>query len=80
VPALSASLDGIRDVLAIRDGGIAPCATVRDLLDARIAELDATVAELVALRETLTDIRQRADDCTGGEPVTVCAIIEDPQR
>ncbi|KUL35471.1 MerR family DNA-binding protein [Streptomyces regalis] len=78
---LGLHLDNIRDVLGIRDGGIAPCATVRDLLDARIAEIDATVAEPAALRETLTDTRQRADDRTGGEPpVTVCTIIEDPHR
>ncbi|MFG2260959.1 hypothetical protein [Streptomyces mirabilis] len=44
-------LDDIRGVLAIRDGGISLCATVRDLLDAQIAELDATVAELLGLKQ-----------------------------
>ncbi|MGW0827018.1 MerR family transcriptional regulator [Streptomyces sp. NPDC002845] len=71
---LGLHLDDIRAVLA---GGVPPCATVRDLLDARIAEIDTVVAELLALRQTLTDTRQRADDCTDGQPVTVCAIIED---
>ncbi|MEU9426250.1 heavy metal-responsive transcriptional regulator [Streptomyces sp. NPDC048342] len=74
---LGLHLDDIRDVLAIRDGGTPPCATVRDLLDARIAETDTTIAELRALRTTLTDTRQRADGYTDEEPVTVCAIIED---
>ena len=74
---LGLHLDDIRDVLAIRDGGTPPCATVRILLDERIAEIDTTIAELLALRKTLTETRQRADDCTDDQPVTVCGIIED---
>ena len=66
-------------MLSIRDGGAPPCAHVRELLDARIAEIDATVAELLALRKTLTETRLRADDCTDAQPVTVCGIIEDSQ-
>lgn len=77
---LGLHLDDIRQVLAVRNGGIPPCATVRDLLDARIAELDIAVAELLALRKTLAETRQRADDCTDEQPVTVCAIIEDSQN
>lgn len=64
---LGLHLDDIREVLAIRDGGI-PCDTVRDLLEDRIAEIDATVTDLLALRKTLTDTRQRADDCTDDKP------------
>lgn len=74
---LGLHLDDVREVLAIRDGGIPPCATVRDLLNDRIAEIDATMTELLALRQTLTDTRQRADDRADDQPVTVCAIIED---
>ncbi|GAB7144525.1 hypothetical protein LRC484719_31200 [Mycobacterium riyadhense] len=58
--ALGLHLDDIRKILATRNDGIAPCATVRDLLDARIAELDNTVAELHALRETPVQTRDRA--------------------
>ncbi|MEU9244399.1 MerR family transcriptional regulator [Streptomyces sp. NPDC048385] len=74
---LGLHLDDIRDILATRGGGIPPCATVRDLLDDRITEIDATVAELLALRRTLTETRRRADDCTDDRPVTICAVIED---
>lgn len=38
-------MDGIRGVLAVRDGGTPPCAAVRDRLDARIVEIDAAVAD-----------------------------------
>ncbi|MEU3282493.1 MerR family transcriptional regulator [Streptomyces antibioticus] len=75
---LGLHLDDIRDVLAIRNGGIPPCTTVRDLLDARIAEIDTTVTELLALRKSLAETRKRADDCTADQPVAVCGIIEEP--
>ncbi|MFF3337028.1 MerR family DNA-binding protein [Streptomyces sp. NPDC002888] len=42
---LGLHVDGIRRVLAVRDGGTQPCAAVRDLLDAWIAETDAAVAD-----------------------------------
>lgn len=73
---LGLRLDDIREVLAIRNGGIPPCAIVCELLDKKIAELDSTVVELLALRATLAQTRQRAADCTDEQPVTVCAIIE----
>jgi MerR family transcriptional regulator, copper efflux regulator len=76
---LGLHLDDIREVLAIRNGGIPPCASVSDLVDNRIAELDATVAALLALRDTLAETRQRAANCSDEQPVTVCGcgIIED---
>jgi hypothetical protein len=55
-----------------------PAARSRGLLDARIVEADAAIAELRALRRTLADTRERADDCPGDELVTGCAIIEEP--
>lgn len=74
---LGLRLDDIRDVLAIHAGGRPPCATVRALLDDRIAEIDSTIAELRSLRTTLGDIRRRADGSTEQHPAAVCAIIED---
>lgn len=73
---LGLHLDDIRDVLALRGGGIPPCGTVADLLDARITEIDATITELLALRATLTQTRTQAEDCPDDRPVTVCKIIE----
>ncbi|SRR6266508_6438288 len=75
--SLGLRLDDIRDVLAIHAGGRPPCATVRALLDDRIAEIDSTIAELRALRTSLADIRLRADGSTDQHPAAVCAIIED---
>ncbi|NUR05355.1 MAG: MerR family DNA-binding protein [Streptomyces sp.] len=75
--ALGLHLDDIRDVLAVRGAGPPPCPTVRDLLDDRIAEIDADVADLLALRKTLTDARQRAEDRDDDQPMAFCGIIED---
>ncbi|MGH3342222.1 MAG: heavy metal-responsive transcriptional regulator [Carbonactinosporaceae bacterium] len=74
---LGLHLDDVREVLEIRRGGTTPCDAVRDLLDARINELDATVKDLFALRQALAETRQTADDRPCGEPSTVCSIIED---
>ncbi|KOV63019.1 MerR family transcriptional regulator [Streptomyces sp. AS58] len=75
--ALGLHLDDVREVLEIRRGGTPPCDAVRDLLDARIAEIDATVVDLLALRQTLTETREAAGDRPTGEPSTVCSIIEE---
>lgn len=73
--ALGLHLDHIREVLAIRHSGTPPCGTVRDLLDARVAEIDAAVADLLALRQTLIETRHTAD-CVRQDSATVCSIIE----
>ncbi|UQA91557.1 MerR family transcriptional regulator [Streptomyces halobius] len=75
---LGLHLDDIREVLAIHAGGIPPCVTVRDKLDARVAEIDKAVADLLALRRTLVETRHRAEECVDELPVTVCSIIEGP--
>ncbi|GGZ90518.1 MULTISPECIES: heavy metal-responsive transcriptional regulator [Streptomyces] len=74
--ALGLHLDDVGEVLHIRRGGIPPCDAVRNLLDARIAEIDATITDLLALRQTLTETRRGADDRPCGESATVCSIIE----
>lgn len=74
--ALGLHLEDIAEVIAIREGGTAPCSAVRDLLDARIAEVDAAVADLQALRLSLVQTRSRARDCSGDESAAVCGIIE----
>lgn len=75
--ALGLHLDDVREVLEIRRGGTPPCDAVRNLLDARIAEIDSTVNDLLALRQTLADTRRAADDRPCGEPSSVCSIIEE---
>jgi MerR family Zn(II)-responsive transcriptional regulator of zntA len=68
------TLAQIREVLAIRDGGDAPCSHVQRLLAERLADLDGQLAELTALRATVSGLHDRAaaiepDTCA---PASVC--------
>jgi DNA-binding transcriptional MerR regulator len=71
------TLGEIRQIIAFRDNGQAPCAHVTDLLQRRTAELDARIAELQQLRGELRQLAERAatldpDQCP---PERVCHII-----
>ncbi len=71
------TLAQIRQVLQIRDAGQPPCEHVRDLLGRRLADLDAQIAELLALRETIAPLHAVAaiiepDTCPPGQ---VCRYL-----
>ncbi|WP_370895050.1 heavy metal-responsive transcriptional regulator [Janibacter sp. GXQ6167] len=61
------TLAQIRPILDIRDQGQAPCGHVRELLDARLADIDQQLAQLAALRGTIAELR---DDAAQPEPDT----------
>jgi DNA-binding transcriptional MerR regulator len=74
--AAGLTLDAIRQVLEIRDGGQPPCVHVRDLIARRLAEVDARLAELTRTRDQLVVLAARAAaqdpaDCRG-----YCSIID----
>ena len=70
--------DDVDTLTFIRRAGPTPCGAVRDLLDARIAEIDNTITELLALRASLTASRDTAVAAdTESEPNrSICPIIE----
>lgn len=68
--AAGLTLAQIREVLLIRDRGQAPCEHVRDLLDARLADVDEQISKLFALRDTLAQLRNQAST---PEPTTCTA-------
>jgi MerR family copper efflux transcriptional regulator len=75
--ALGLTLGEIRQIIAFRDGGAAPCAHVTALLQQRAAELGARIAELQQLRGELEQLAERAatldpKQCT---PERICHII-----
>ena len=67
--AAGLSLTQIRQVLAIRDTGEAPCEHVASLLATRLADLDRQIADLQALRATVGELR---DHASAADPAT-CA-------
>lgn len=75
--AAGLTLEQIGEVLAIRDGGDAPCQHVAGLVDDRLVEVEDRIAELRRTRQRLREVRQRLEtldpaDCHASE---VCSAI-----
>jgi DNA-binding transcriptional MerR regulator len=73
--AAGLTLEHIRQVLDIRDGGQPPCVHVADLIAQRLEEVEARLAELARTRDQLAALARRAAaqdpaDCQG-----YCSII-----
>jgi len=78
--AAGLTLEHIRQVLDIRDGGQPPCVHVSGLIARRLAEVEARLAELARTRDQLVVLAARAAaqdpaDCRG-----YCSIIPGLQR
>src|SRR5438105_4156924 len=76
--AIGLTLGEIREVLALRDDGVTPCAHVAQLIEDRRADIDVKIGELQRMRDELERIARRArklnpTDC---EPEDICHIIE----
>ena len=76
--AVGLRLGEIREVIALRDRGEAPCEFVTELIAARALELDARIAELRGLREELRALARRAGrlDPRACDPRLVCHVID----
>jgi DNA-binding transcriptional MerR regulator len=72
---LGLALDEIREVLALRDRGEAPCGYVRELISKEIVDIDRRLKELRGLRQELVALDQRADTADAGSG-RVCGLIE----
>ncbi len=71
------TLGEVKEILALRDNGQAPCAYVSELVDRRRAELDQTIADLRALREELDRLSADAKRLPRRDaPVAYCHILE----
>ena len=75
--ALGLSLGEIRQIIAFRDNGTAPCGHVAGLLQQRAADLDARIAELQQLRGELDRLAERARHLHPAQcpPERVCHLI-----
>jgi MerR family transcriptional regulator, copper efflux regulator len=75
--AAGLTLEAIRQVLNIRDGGQPPCVHVSGLITQRLGEVEARLAQLTCTRDQLAALAVRAAaqdtaDCQG-----YCSIIAD---
>lgn len=70
-------LEEVGRIIDLERAGQQPCATVIDLLDARLSEIDNKLADLKALRRTLRNARSQAEDAArSGREAVVCRVIE----
>jgi DNA-binding transcriptional MerR regulator len=72
---LGLTLDEIREIVAIRHGGRAPCAHVHDLLERKAVELDRKLEDLLLLRRRLRESLAAWGRPPRG-PATICPHIE----
>jgi len=72
---LGLRLAEIRDLLAVRDTGVCPCEPAEVLLRRHVAEIDAEIARLSALRAELTGMlaAMAGPSCPDPVPGTWCA-------
>jgi DNA-binding transcriptional MerR regulator len=75
--AMGLSLPEIREVIAIRDGGTAPCSHVLGLIERRRTAVRARIRELQHLEQELTQLAERGAHLDPAEcdPAGICRII-----
>ncbi len=78
--SLDLGLDDIREILALRDQGVAPCGYVRELLDRQAAVIAERQAELERLAAELDLLRQRAKSAADDAGDHICPILQHDQR
>lgn len=78
VQQLGFPLGEIREVLALRDRGEAPCRYVAERLEERAREIDRQIVELRELKGELAELRRRARRLRPHDPATsgYCHILE----
>lgn len=81
--ALGLTLHEIRDLVTYQDrGGVTRCRQVRDLLRAKVAELQTRLAELEEFRTTLSSYLEECEHTLAGDrmprsrPEPECPVIE----
>lgn len=75
--AAGLSVNQIRTIIALREPGTAPCAHVREVLAAQLADLDLKIAELTALRAGVAASYQAvaAGNPAACDPARVCSYL-----
>ena len=77
---LGLRLRDIAEMLAVRDTGVCPCEPAEELLRRRLAELDAEMARLTALREQMVAMVEAlpSQACPPPEPGSWCPPTTPP--
>lgn len=74
---LGLSLEEIKALLPERGSGLAECQRVRDLLDAKIAELDNKITEARDFRAMLAAYKKECEEALTGERGDCCPVLSE---
>jgi DNA-binding transcriptional MerR regulator len=79
--SLELPLDDVREIVALRTAGQAPCATVRVALAREAGAIDRRIEDLRRLRRELSDLQASAAEFTDDWPSTcVCHVLDGEAR
>ncbi len=70
---LGFSLKEVKELLALREVPRATCGDVVVIADRKVADIDAKISDLRAMRAALTKLLK---ECPGSAPIAQCPIIE----
>lgn len=70
---LGFSLKEVKELLALREVPRATCGDVVVIAERKVADIDAKISDLRAMRSALTKLLK---ECPGTPPITQCPIIE----
>ncbi len=78
--SLGFSLDEIKGLLPERGAGLSECKRVRDLLSAKLKEMDQKLAEIRDFRKTLAVYLQECDEALAGRRGDCCPVLDEITR
>jgi DNA-binding transcriptional MerR regulator len=77
--ALEFPLPEVREIVALRSEGTAPCVRVRSAISENLADIESRIEDLKRLQVELRSLEDRARDLPDDWPtVCVCNVIENP--
>ena len=73
--SLGLSLDEVKELLPGRGAGLSECRRVRDLLSAKLAELDAKIGQMRGFRKTLASYLDECEEALAGKRGDRCPVL-----
>ena len=73
--SLGLSLDEVKGLLPARGAGLSECRRVRDLLSAKLSELDAKITQMRGFRKTLASYLHECEEALAGKRGDCCPVL-----
>ena len=73
--SLGLSLDEVKGLLPGRGAGLSECQRVRDLLAAKLAELEAKISEMRRFKKTLSTYLGQCEEALAGKRGDCCPVL-----